>query len=120
MDAVAIAIKLEASYQIWRAQHERYLLLSRRLWLNGAPLKEVREVGPQSGHGELYRGRDYAADCPAKLKMRFVVADDVARMRSRPSCVPPGRYASAAAKSLFLPIADAIRTKIGAHGTNRL
>jgi hypothetical protein len=39
---VATAIELEASYQIWRTQHEKYLLLSRRIWLD----RRRVETGP--------------------------------------------------------------------------
>jgi len=53
-DTPAIAIELEASYQSWRVQHERYLLLSRRVWLNDAARK-VREFEPHSRHFEVLR-----------------------------------------------------------------
>jgi hypothetical protein len=78
MDALAIAIELEASYQIWRAQHERYLLLSRRLWLNDAAASEVREFRPHSGRAEVYGDRDHASDSLPMVKGEPVVADDIA------------------------------------------
>jgi hypothetical protein len=62
LHAVGTAIELEASYQLWRAQHERYLLLSRRAWLDGGALKEGRKVEPQSAPAELHRHRHFPAD----------------------------------------------------------
>jgi hypothetical protein len=78
MDAVAIAIELEASYQIWRAQHERYLLLSRRVWLNDAAVSEVQAVGLNSGQAEVDAACDPAADSLPNDKMKIAVTDDVA------------------------------------------
>jgi hypothetical protein len=64
---VATAIELEASYQSWRAQHERYLLLSRRVWLNDAARK-VREFEPHSQHFD-YGDHDPAADSYPGVKV---------------------------------------------------
>jgi hypothetical protein len=78
LHAVGTAIELEASYQLWRAQHERYLLLSRRAWLDGGALKEGRKVEPQSAPAELHGHRHSLADYLAKLKAKFAVLGDVA------------------------------------------
>ena len=65
-EAVSIAIELETSYQIWRVQHERYLLLSRRAWLNNAAASEMREHGQQRGHADVNGDRDYAGQIPCR------------------------------------------------------
>jgi hypothetical protein len=78
LHAVGTAIELEASYQLWRAQHERYLLLSRRAWLDGGALKEGRKIEPQSAPAELHRHRHFPADYLAKLKAKFTLLGDVA------------------------------------------
>jgi hypothetical protein len=59
MNPVAIAIELEASYQMWRSQHKRYLLLSRRAWLNDAAVAEGRNVEDNGGPGEVRPGGDF-------------------------------------------------------------
>jgi hypothetical protein len=41
---VEAAIELEASYQVWRAQHERYWFLSRRAWLDSDRLDGFRTI----------------------------------------------------------------------------
>jgi hypothetical protein len=80
LHAVGTAIELEASYQLWRAQHERYLLLSRRAWLDGNALKESREVGPQSAPAELHHHRHHhsTADYLTKVKAEFALLGEVA------------------------------------------
>jgi hypothetical protein len=78
LHAVGGAIELEASYQLWRAQHERYLLLSRRAWLNGGALKGGRKVEPQCSPADFHRHRHSPADYLAKLKAKFTLLGDIA------------------------------------------
>jgi nitrogen regulatory protein PII len=43
---------------------------------NGATVSEVRGFGRQMGHGELYRGVEYAASFIPKLAVEVCVTDD--------------------------------------------
>lgn len=43
----------------------------------GLTVTEVRGVGRQKGHTELYRGAEYQVDFLPKMKIELAVADDV-------------------------------------------
>ena len=45
--------------------------------VNGLTVTEVKGVGRQKGHTELYRGAEYVVDFLPKLKTEAVVADDI-------------------------------------------
>lgn len=46
--------------------------------VHGLTVTEVKGVGRQKGHTELYRGAEYIVDFLPKLKVETVVADDIA------------------------------------------
>lgn len=45
--------------------------------VNGLTVTEVKGLGRQKGHTELYRGAEYVVDFLPKLKIEAVVADDI-------------------------------------------
>jgi nitrogen regulatory protein P-II 1 len=47
-----------------------------RMGVLGLTVYEVRGIGRQKGHTELYRGAEYIADFMPKLKVEVVVRDD--------------------------------------------
>jgi nitrogen regulatory protein P-II 1 len=47
-----------------------------RMGVLGLTVYEVRGIGRQKGHTELYRGAEYIADFMPKLKLEVVVRDD--------------------------------------------
>jgi nitrogen regulatory protein P-II 1 len=47
-----------------------------RMGVLGLTVYEVRGIGRQKGHTELYRGAEYIADFMPKLKIEVVVRDD--------------------------------------------
>ena len=100
MAAIAIAIELEANYQIWRMQHARYLLLSRRVWLDEAAASEVRELEPHSRHAEVCSDRDYTAESLLKVQVEMVVADDIAAHAVETISRAAGQSGPLTAKSL--------------------
>ena len=48
------------------------------LGVQGLTVTEVKGVGRQKGHTELYRGAEYEVDFLPKLKLEIVVADELA------------------------------------------
>ena len=45
--------------------------------VHGLTVTEVKGIGRQKGHTELYRGAEYVVDFLPKLKVETVVADDL-------------------------------------------
>jgi hypothetical protein len=81
---VATAIELEASYQMWRAQHERYWLLSRRAWLDSYTLQGFLNIEPQRDPAELQLDRQ-CQNRLASVGAGFASASDVAARTPKPS-----------------------------------
>lgn len=46
--------------------------------INGLTVSDVKGVGRQKGHSELYRGAEYQIDYIPKTRIELVVADDAA------------------------------------------
>jgi nitrogen regulatory protein P-II 1 len=44
--------------------------------VHGMTVTEVRGIGRQKGHAEVYRGAEYTIDFLPKVKLEIVVADD--------------------------------------------
>jgi nitrogen regulatory protein PII len=49
----------------------------------GMTLTEVRGMGRQKGHTELYRGAEYAASFIPKLELEFVIPDELLEKATR-------------------------------------
>ncbi len=45
--------------------------------VSGMTLTEVKGIGRQKGHTELYRGAEYAVDFLPKIKLEIAVTDDL-------------------------------------------
>ena len=45
--------------------------------ITGMTVSEVKGLGSQKGHSELYRGAEYVVDFLPKIKMEMVVSDDM-------------------------------------------
>lgn len=45
--------------------------------VNGMTVTEVKGMGRQRGHSELYRGAEYTVDFLPKIKLELVVPDDL-------------------------------------------
>jgi nitrogen regulatory protein PII len=44
--------------------------------IHGMTLSEVKGVGRQKGHTEVYRGSEYQVDLVPKAKLEIIIADD--------------------------------------------
>ncbi len=67
--------------------------------LQGITVVEAKGFGRQKGHTELYRGAEYVVDFLPKVKIEVVCEEALSSAPSRRSSTPPGRDASAMARS---------------------
>jgi nitrogen regulatory protein P-II 1 len=89
-------------------------------WIAGITVSEVKGVGRQKGHVEVYRGAEYEVDLQPKLKLEVVVptplvpriVDDLTRL------LRTGRIGDG--KIFIVPIDEAIRIRTGDRGEEAL
>jgi nitrogen regulatory protein P-II 1 len=89
-------------------------------WIAGITVSEVKGVGRQRGHTEIYRGAEYTVDLQPKLKLEIVVpeplvpriVEDLGRL------LRSGRIGDG---KLFLqPVDEAVRIRTGDRGEEAL
>lgn len=68
--------KIEAIVRPHRIEEVRETLLE--LGVRGMTITEVRGMGRQKGHTEVYRGSEYQIDFLPKIKLEIVVPDRLA------------------------------------------
>jgi nitrogen regulatory protein P-II 1 len=68
--------KIEAIIRPHRLDDVREALLEQHL--HGMTLTEVKGIGRQKGHTEMYRGSEYQIDFVPKVKVEVVVPDKLA------------------------------------------
>ena len=67
--------KLEAIIQPSKFESVKEVLMD--LGVQGITILEVRGHGRQKGHTETYRGREYSVDLLPKIKIEFVIPDEL-------------------------------------------
>jgi nitrogen regulatory protein P-II 1 len=84
--------------------------------VQGLTVSEVKGFGRQKGHTELYRGAEYVVDFLPKIKLEFVVADDLVEKVTQTllEACHTGRIGDG--KIFVLPVDDAVRIRTGEHG----
>lgn len=68
--------KIEAIIRPHRIDDVREALLEKHF--HGMTLTEVKGIGRQKGHTEMYRGSEYQIDFVPKIKVEVVVPDNLA------------------------------------------
>ena len=88
--------------------------------VEGLTVTEVRGFGRQRGHGEVYRGAEYAIDFRPKLKVEAVVPTSlVPRLLDvLQRSVGTGRIGDG--KVFVLPVDEAVRVRTGERGDGAL
>ncbi|HET7786279.1 MAG TPA: P-II family nitrogen regulator [Myxococcales bacterium] len=82
----------------------------------GLTLTEVKGMGRQKGHTELYRGAEYTVDLLPKIKLEIVVADELVG-RVVEAILSAARTGSVGDGKIFiLPVEEAIRVRTGERG----
>ncbi len=84
--------------------------------VTGLTVTEVKGFGRQKGHGEVYRGSEYAIDFRPKLKVEVVVPSTlVPRLLDViQRAVSTGRIGDG--KVFLVPVEEAVRVRTGERG----
>ena len=84
--------------------------------IEGMTVTEVKGVGRQKGHTEIYRGSEYTVDFLPKVKLEIVVGDTDAPQASNiiVSSAKTGKIGDG--KVFILPIDSAMRIRTGELG----
>lgn len=88
--------------------------------VQGITITEVRGVGRQKGHTELYRGAEYVVDFLPKVKIEVVIpADKVEKVvEAILAAAQTGRVGDG--KIFVIPVEDVIRIRTGERGHNAI
>ena len=86
------------------------------LGVTGITVTEVRGIGRQKGHTEIYRGSEYTVDFLPKVKIEVVVADEVVGrvVEAIVKAAKTGKIGDG--KVFVLPIEDAVRIRTDERG----
>jgi nitrogen regulatory protein P-II 1 len=86
----------------------------------GLTLSEVKGVGRQKGHTELYRGAEYEVELVPKVKIEVVVADEMVS-RVMAAIEQAARTGSIGDGKVFvLPVEEALRVRTAERGESAL
>ena len=88
--------------------------------IHGITITEVKGVGRQKGHTELYRGAEYVVDFLPKVKIEIVVPDDgvQAVVHTITEAAKTGRIGDG--KIFVMPVDEVIRIRTGETGQDAL
>ncbi|MED5465099.1 MAG: P-II family nitrogen regulator [Myxococcota bacterium] len=109
IDAIIKPFKLD---EVKDALHE--------VGIQGITISEVKGVGRQKGHTELYRGAEYVVDFLPKVKLEIVVPDDRVQqvVETVMKSAHTGRIGDG--KIFVLPVDEVIRIRTGDKGADAL
>jgi nitrogen regulatory protein PII len=88
--------------------------------IEGMTVTEVKGIGRQKGHTEIYRGSEYTVDFLPKVKFEIVVADDRVQkaVDAIVTAAKTGKIGDG--KVFILPIEQAIRIRTEEHGESAI
>ena len=88
--------------------------------IQGITISEVKGVGRQKGHTELYRGAEYVVDFLPKVKLEVVIPDERASqvIEAITKSAHTGRIGDG--KIFVLPVDEVIRIRTGDTGADAL
>ncbi len=89
-------------------------------WIAGITVTEVKGMGRQRGHTEIYRGVEYTQDLIPKLKIEVVVPTPLAPriVEDLSELLRTGRIGDG--KVFVVPVDDAVRIRTGERGEGAL
>jgi nitrogen regulatory protein P-II 1 len=110
--------KIEAAIKPFKLDDVKDALSA--IGIRGLTVSEVRGFGRQSGHAELYRGREYVVDFLPKVKLEIFVPDEMVTyvVETIGKAARTGRIGDG--KVFVMPIDDAVRIRTGERGPNAL
>lgn len=85
-------------------------------WITALTVSEVKGVGRQKGHAELYRGAEYVIDLLPKLKIEIVVPDPLVYrvLADLEQWLWTGKIGDG--KIFVTPVGDVVRVRTGERG----
>ena len=85
-------------------------------WIQGITVTEVKGVGRQKGHAEIYRGAEYVVDLVPKLEIHVVVPDPLVPrvLHDLERCLRTGKIGDG--KIFVTRVEEAIRIRTGERG----
>jgi nitrogen regulatory protein P-II 1 len=106
--------KIEAIFKPFKVDAVKEALSD--VGVTGMTLTEVKGMGRQKGHTELYRGAEYVVDLVPKVKLEVVVSDDLLP-RVVSAIERAARTGSIGDGKIFvLAVEEAIRVRTGERG----
>ena len=90
------------------------------LGISGMTLTEVKGFGRQKGHTELYRGAEYVVDFLPKIKLEFIINDEILEevIETIKSSAHTGKIGDG--KIFVSNIDQAIRIRTGEEGSDAI
>jgi nitrogen regulatory protein P-II 1 len=84
--------------------------------INGMTVSEIKGVGRQKGHSDIYRGTEYSVDFIPKVKFEIVVQDELARKAIQVigNAARTGKIGDG--KVFVVVIEEAVRIRTGERG----
>jgi len=88
--------------------------------VRGITVNEVKGVGRQKGHTELYRGEEYVIDFLPKVHISVLVSDD--RVRETVEAIVAGARTGRIGdgKIFVTPVEDVVRIRTGERGADAI
>jgi len=88
--------------------------------VRGITVNEVKGVGRQKGHTELYRGAEYVIDFLPKVHISVLVSDD--RVRETVEAIVAGARTGRIGdgKIFVTPVEDVVRIRTGERGADAI
>jgi nitrogen regulatory protein P-II 1 len=110
--------KIEAIIRPHKLDEVREALLE--AGFRGMTISEVKGVGRQKGHTEVYRGSEYKVDFLPKVKIELVVTDD--RLEAALAIIVKGAKTGQVGdgKIFVMPAEDVIRVRTEESGEDAL
>jgi nitrogen regulatory protein P-II 1 len=88
--------------------------------VRGITVNEVKGVGRQKGHTELYRGAEYVIDFLPKVQISVLVSDDQVR-ETVAAIVAGARTGRIGDGKIFVtPVEDVVRIRTGERGADAI
>ena len=110
--------KIEATIKPFKLDEVKEAL--QEIGVQGLSVVEVKGIGRQKGHTELYRGAEYVVDFLPKVKIEVVLADDLVESAIE-SIQNAARTDKIGDGKIFVtPIEQAIRIRTGETGDDAL
>ena len=106
--------KVEAIIRHFKLEDVKNALTERGI--HGMTISEVRGFGRQKGHGELYRGSEYAVSFVPKIKIEVLTTDAKASQVAEAvkGAARTGQIGDG--KICVVPVQDALRIRTGERG----